>query len=157
MDADDKARYFLQFNRVEGDVRCCAHVYNLAVQAGYFYHIWLLGHFAYLRMLTIAIIALTSLKSAAAANRHHYSREKGKATAPSPEERSAFFVARCLVLIFKFRKLPREELQNACQFLKIPFFELVNDMPVRWSSTKKMLDALLHMEQAIRMVLARQE
>ena len=34
MDADDKARYFLQFNRVEGDVRCCAHVYNLAVQAG---------------------------------------------------------------------------------------------------------------------------
>lgn len=34
MEEADKAFYFLQYNRVEGDVRCTAHIYNLAVQAG---------------------------------------------------------------------------------------------------------------------------
>jgi hypothetical protein len=30
----DQLRFPLKFNRVDGDVRCCAHIYNIAVQAG---------------------------------------------------------------------------------------------------------------------------
>lgn len=36
MEPTDQAFHFLRFNRVEGDVRCCAHIYNIAVQAGKF-------------------------------------------------------------------------------------------------------------------------
>jgi hypothetical protein len=30
----DQAYFCCKFNRKEGDVRCCAHIYNIAVQAG---------------------------------------------------------------------------------------------------------------------------
>jgi hypothetical protein len=33
----EKHFFCCRFNRVEGDVRCCAHVYNIAVQAGKVY------------------------------------------------------------------------------------------------------------------------
>ena len=36
MGVRDQAYFFCRFNRVEGDVRCCAHIYNIAVQAGMF-------------------------------------------------------------------------------------------------------------------------
>ena len=34
MDTRDQAYFYCKFNRAEGDVRCCAHIYNIAVQAG---------------------------------------------------------------------------------------------------------------------------
>lgn len=34
MDSYDQLRFAIKFNRKEGDVRCCAHIYNIAVQAG---------------------------------------------------------------------------------------------------------------------------
>jgi hypothetical protein len=34
LNARDQAYFFCKFNRAEGDVRCCAHIYNIAVQAG---------------------------------------------------------------------------------------------------------------------------
>lgn len=37
MEEEEQALYSLKFNRKEGDVRCCAHVYNIAVQAGMFF------------------------------------------------------------------------------------------------------------------------
>ena len=39
MDEKDQAANFLKFSRIEGDVRCCAHIYNIAIQAGIlFFH-----------------------------------------------------------------------------------------------------------------------
>lgn len=43
-----------------------------------------------------------------------------------------------------------------CKALGISFVELVNDMPVRWGSTDKLVKAALKLEQAIRAVLYRQ-
>lgn len=34
MDEVDQLKYCLKFNLAEGDVRCCAHIYNIGVQAG---------------------------------------------------------------------------------------------------------------------------
>jgi hypothetical protein len=34
MNERDQAYFCCKFNRAEGDVRCCAHIYNIAVQAG---------------------------------------------------------------------------------------------------------------------------
>lgn len=34
LNEDDQARFYCKFNRKEGDVRCCAHIYNIAVQTG---------------------------------------------------------------------------------------------------------------------------
>jgi hypothetical protein len=36
MEERDQAYFCCKFNRKEGDVRCCAHIYNIAVQAGQF-------------------------------------------------------------------------------------------------------------------------
>jgi hypothetical protein len=36
MNDEDQARFFLQFNRGEGDIRCCAHIYNLGVIEGWY-------------------------------------------------------------------------------------------------------------------------
>jgi len=33
MEGEDYARFCCHFNRQEGDVRCCAHIYNIKVQA----------------------------------------------------------------------------------------------------------------------------
>ncbi len=99
---------------------------------------------------------MKAVKSEAKASRQHYAYAAGKATTPPEGERNAFFVVRCLALIFKQRKRPREDLKNACKYLEILFIELVNDMPVRWGSTDKMLKALIRMEQPIRMVLRQQ-
>jgi hypothetical protein len=37
MEERDQAYFCCKFNRKEGDVRCCAHIYNIAVQAGKLY------------------------------------------------------------------------------------------------------------------------
>jgi hypothetical protein len=34
MEDKEQAFFYCKFNRTEGDVRCCAHIYNIAVQAG---------------------------------------------------------------------------------------------------------------------------
>ena len=34
MEDKEQALFCCKFNRVEGDVRCCAHIYNIAVYAG---------------------------------------------------------------------------------------------------------------------------
>jgi hypothetical protein len=34
MDELEQATFCCKFNRTDGDVRCCAHIYNIAVQAG---------------------------------------------------------------------------------------------------------------------------
>jgi hypothetical protein len=34
IDKKDQAYFCCKFNRKEGDVRCCAHIYNIIVQAG---------------------------------------------------------------------------------------------------------------------------
>jgi len=33
----DQAYFCCKFNRKEGDIRCCAHIYNIAIQAGKLY------------------------------------------------------------------------------------------------------------------------
>jgi hypothetical protein len=37
LDERDKVHFCCKFNRKDGDVRCCAHIYNIAVQAGKLY------------------------------------------------------------------------------------------------------------------------
>jgi hypothetical protein len=34
IDDRDKAFFYYKFNRKDGDVRCCAYIYNIIVQAG---------------------------------------------------------------------------------------------------------------------------
>jgi hypothetical protein len=34
LEARDQAYFCCKFNRVDGDVRCCAHIYNIGVQTG---------------------------------------------------------------------------------------------------------------------------
>lgn len=102
--------------------------------------------------------ALKSFNSEALDNRNHYQHLPGHARLPEEQiEWSAFYKARCLALIFKGRKIPRQQLKDMCNTLRIPFLELVCDMPVRWNSTDKMLGAFLKMEKAIRAVLSVQE
>jgi hypothetical protein len=43
MDEKDQAFFCCKFNRGEGDVRCCAHIYNIAVQVGQS-SFWLLAY-----------------------------------------------------------------------------------------------------------------
>jgi hypothetical protein len=33
MEYPDQVRFYCTFNRKDGDVHCCAHIYNIAVQA----------------------------------------------------------------------------------------------------------------------------
>ena len=60
-------------------------------------------------------------------------------------------------MIFKHRKIPRAQLKDMYKTLGIKYLELVCDMPVRWNSTDKMLNAFLKIEKAIRAVLAVQD
>lgn len=31
IEEEDQARFYCKFNQKDGDVRCCAHIYNIAV------------------------------------------------------------------------------------------------------------------------------
>lgn len=130
----EQLQFCCKFNRINRDIRCCAHVYNLAVQA-----------------------ALKALKANIHADgRHHYEHIPGLAVGDG-EEVNAFFKTRSLAGIFKKRRLPRQELREMCQHLKITFLDIPLDMPTRWSSTDKFLKVVLRMEPAIRAVLANQQ
>ena len=133
MEEEDQLSFCCKFNRKEGDVRCCAHIYNIAVQA-----------------------ALKAIKSNPNEHRHHYQHEANRAILPD-DERSAFYKIRSLAIIFKLRKLPRAQLKRMCTTLNIKFIDIMCDMPVRWNSTDNLLKAALRMEKPIRAVLMNQE
>ncbi|KAG4427139.1 hypothetical protein IFR05_017378, partial [Cadophora sp. M221] len=102
---------------------------------------------------TLKLVNLVALD-----NRNHYQQVAGRACLPEDQLTwSAFYKACCLAMIFKSRKVPRQQLKDMCNTLKIPFLELVCDIPVRWNSTNNMLTAFLKMEKAIRAVLSVQE
>jgi hypothetical protein len=101
---------------------------------------------------------LKAIKAVPREHRHEYQHVPGQANLPGDNfERSAFFKIRSLSIIFKLRRVPRDQLKKECLHLNIKWRELVCDMPVRWNSTDKMLMAALHLEKAIRNVLQAQE
>jgi hypothetical protein len=78
---------------------------------------------------------LKAIKAEPTEARHEYIHEGNAAPLPPNFERSYFFKSRSLAVIFRLRKLSREELKDACDALGIDFKELVLDIPVRWNST----------------------
>jgi hypothetical protein len=102
--------------------------------------------------------ALKAIKAEPAKSRSYYHQKTNEAFLPNnQDERSAFYKLRSLAIIFKLRKLPREELKRMCKTLDIKYLDLMCDMPVRWNSTDKMIKAALRIEKAIRAVLLNQE
>jgi hypothetical protein len=150
MEELEQAQFCCKFNRVDGDVRCCAHIYNIAVQA---------GKYRLLALVNITNnIALKAIKSEPNKSRSYYQHKADHAYLPDNRlEFSAFFKLRSLAIIFKLRRLPRDELKRMCKTLDVKYLDLMCDMPVRWNSTDKMLQAALRMEKPIRAVLMNQE
>jgi hypothetical protein len=98
--------------------------------------------------------ALKVIKAELAKSRSYYHQKTNKAFLPNnQDERSAFYKLRSLSIIFKLRKLPRDELKRMCKTLNIKYLDLIYDMLVRWNSTDKMIKAALRIEKAIRAVL----
>jgi hypothetical protein len=138
MSDEDQAKYFLRFNRTEGDIRCASHIYNLAVNG-----------------------ALKALKAEAKENRHEYEHKPNRAVLSIDEQetksRSALYKARTQTIIFQNRRLPRYQLIRQCKSFNIKYRRIPLDMPVRWSSTATMLKIFLSMKPAIQAVMATQQ
>ena len=101
---------------------------------------------------------MKAIKSEPNESRSYYQHKADHAHLPDNRlERSAFFKLRSLAIIFKLRRLPRDELKRMCKTLDIKYLDLMCDMPIRWNSTDKMLQAALRMEKPIRAVLMNQE
>ena len=81
MEEEDRLSFCCKFNRKDGDVRCCAHIYNIAVQA-----------------------ALKAIKSNPNEHRRHYQHDVNRAILPD-DERSAFYKIRSLAISFRLRRM----------------------------------------------------
>lgn len=113
-------------------------------------------------LLTILLLflALEEIKATPRKHQNEYLLQNNRALPQDPndefKELDAFHKIRCLCLIFKHRKVPRDQLKRTCRVLEIEFLELALDMPTRWNSTDRMLKAALQMKGAIRAVLIAQ-
>jgi hypothetical protein len=110
------------------------------------------------RSLLTSLLALKAIKASLRENQAEYQHQHEEAALPlDRDERDVYFKTRSLAVLFKLRRLPRDELKRECIHLGIPWRELTMDMPVRWNSTDRMNKAMLHLERPIRAVLLRQD
>jgi hypothetical protein len=128
------------FTVKEGDVRCMAHIINLAVQE-----------------------ALKTLKATPSNSPDVYRVEEGKAHSRGltfSEKETVIDTLTKLrkhIYVFRNRRLWREALHIQASAMEITPIKLSLDMPVRWNSTYYMLTHALDMEPAIVAICASQQ
>jgi hypothetical protein len=76
MEELDQATFCCKFNRVNGDIRYCAHIYNIAVQAGKL-------EYLYSSKYTKKKTALKAIKAEPAESRSHYHQKTNEAFLPN--------------------------------------------------------------------------
>jgi hypothetical protein len=117
------------FTVKEGDVRCIAHIINLAVQA-----------------------ALTALKAVLEEQSEAYRDELNAARLPSSlisqagSTASALIKLRKHIYVFRNRRAWRDSLNAQAIAASIKPKALSLDMPVRWNSTYRMVDSALELQ-----------
>jgi hypothetical protein len=88
MEGLEKLQFCYKFNRTKGDIRCCAYIYNLAVQA-----------------------ALKTIKAEGKEGRYYYKHIAGQAYFPNNDkEHNTFYKIQSLAMIFKKYRFPQQEL-----------------------------------------------
>jgi hypothetical protein len=127
------------FTVKEGDVRCVAHIINLAVQA-----------------------ALKSLKADPDAEIEAYRCEQGVARIPRSmdahtEIMNTLAKLRRHIYVFRNRRAWKDALQKQIQAIGLKPQQLSLDMPVRWNSTYHMLEGALKLKIPITAVCTTQQ
>ena len=128
------------FTVKEGDVRCIAHIINLAVQA-----------------------ALKSLKADPDAETEAYRCEQGAARIPRfmddahAEVSATLAKLRRHIYVFRNRRAWKDALQRQVKAAGLKPQQLSLDMPVRWNSTYHMLAAVIKLEIPITAVCSTQQ
>ena len=128
------AQYPSNFSHVNGNVRCFAHIINLAAQE-------------MIKQLKVE-----------PGDEDIYAYEEGKAEViPSSKGKvSTLLKVWKLIYTFRNRRQLRDQLQRHCELHLITYRRLKIDMPVRWNSTAAMLSSFLHLRVPIIAVLATQ-
>lgn len=126
------------FTVKEGDVRCMAHIINLAVQA-----------------------ALAMLKAVPLEQTESYRLEQGSAYTqgfiPNRDEVATVLIKlRRHIYVFRNRRAWKDALKVQASTMGIQVVSLSLDMPVRWNSTYHMLENALKLEQSINALCASQ-
>ena len=134
--ATTTTRYPTHFTCNIGDIRCIAHIINLAAQE-----------------------MVKQLKVEPSDSESAYAYEYGKAEVIPTSEGviSTLTKVRHLIYTFRNRRIFREELQERCKREALPYKQLKFDMPVRWNSTALMLSSFLHLRTPISYVLSAQK
>ena len=129
-------RYPTHFTCNIGDIRCIAHIINLAAQE-----------------------MVKQLKVEPSDSESAYAYEYGKAEVIPTSEGviSTLTKVRHLIYTFRNRRIFREELQERCKREALPYKQLKFDMPVRWNSTALMLSSFLNLRTPISYVLSAQK
>lgn len=126
------------FTVKEGDVRCMAHIINLAVQA-----------------------ALTMLKAVPSEQTESYRLEQGLAytrgfVSNREEVATVLIKLRRHIYVFRNRRAWKDALKVQASTMGIQVVSMSLDMPVRWNSTYHMLENALKLEQPINALCASQ-
>ncbi|KFY19337.1 hypothetical protein V493_08008 [Pseudogymnoascus sp. VKM F-4281 (FW-2241)] len=127
------------FTVKEGDVRCIAHIINIAVQH-----------------------ALKTLKADPSAEAETYRCEQGAARIPRTvdshtEVMNTLAKLRRHIYVFRNRRLWKDALQKQTMVAGLKVQQLSLDMPVRWNSTYKMLETASKLRVPITAICASQQ
>lgn len=127
------------FTVKEGDVRCIAHIINIAVQH-----------------------ALKTIKADPSAEAETYRCELGAARIPRTvdshtEVMNTLVKLRRHIYVFRNRRLWKEALQKQTMVAGLKVQQLSLDMPVRWNSTHKMLESAIKLQVPITAICASQQ
>lgn len=127
------------FTVKEGDVRCIAHIINIAVQH-----------------------ALKTIKADPSAEAETYRCELGAARIPRTvdshtEVMNTLAKLRRHIYVFRNRRLWKDALQKQTMVAGLKVQQLSLDMPVRWNSTHKMLESAIKLQVPITAICASQQ
>lgn len=127
------------FRVKEGDVRCIAHIINIAVQD-----------------------ALKTLKAAPAEQAESYRCEQGAARIPRSSESNIEVMntlgkLRRHIYVFRNRRQWKDALQRQTVAAGLKKLQLSLDMPVRWNSTYEMVSTVIKLQTPITAICATQQ
>jgi hypothetical protein len=127
------------FKVKEGDVRCIAHIINIAVQD-----------------------ALKTLKAAPAEQAESYRCEQGAARIPTSSEsnidvKNTLGKLRRHIYVFRNRRQWKDALQRQTVAAGLKKLQLSLDMPVRWNSTYEMVSTAIKLQTPITAICATQQ
>ena len=156
LDDHEQAQYYLRFKVSNGDIRCFAHIINLAVQAGEE------SCGIIFMSCTICFVCCSAENNQSRTVRAFQRlRIRARLCYLHPQYKSSSTVSclqkiRILTLVFGRRRQFKDALEKQCRALGIKHYSIPIDMPVRWSSTHTMIDKFYRMKDAIIAVLASQ-